>query len=55
MRLVQAVGATALSTEVRVSPFLLYKEAPHVQYFTTEQLIEDLTQLGIMQKEKVIL
>jgi hypothetical protein len=26
-----------------------------IQYFTTEQLIEDLTQLGIMQKEKVIL
>ena len=26
-----------------------------IQYFSTEQLIEDLTQLGIMQKEKVIL
>jgi FMN phosphatase YigB (HAD superfamily) len=26
-----------------------------IQYFTTEQLIEDLTHLGIMQKEKVIL
>jgi len=26
-----------------------------IQYLSTEQLIEDLTQLGIMQKEKVIL
>ena len=26
-----------------------------IQYFSTEQLIEDLTQLGIIQKEKVIL
>ena len=26
-----------------------------IQYFTTEQLIEDLTHLGIIQKEKVIL
>ena len=26
-----------------------------IQYFSPEQLIEDLTQLGIMQKEKVIL
>jgi len=26
-----------------------------IQYFSTEQLIEELTQLGIMQKEKVIL
>ena len=26
-----------------------------IQYFSSEQLIEDLTQLGIIQKEKVIL
>ena len=26
-----------------------------IQYFTTEQLIEDLTQIGITEKEKVIL
>jgi FMN phosphatase YigB (HAD superfamily) len=26
-----------------------------IQYFSTEQLIEDLTHLGIMQKETVIL
>jgi hypothetical protein len=26
-----------------------------IQYYTTEQLIEDLTQIGITEKEKVIL